>query len=155
MKVPDIAAGAIGAAIGGYVLIQGARMPPDIIMKIGPAFFPSMLAIGLIAFSAYLAIKGALSKESGGYEKIDFRSFGIWRAVISLGISAVYAVLVKPLGFIPTSMLFIAALMLLLGYRKILGIVLVSIGATAGVYLVFSVLLVISLPVGIMSIFGL
>ncbi len=154
MKVPDIAAGSIGAAIGAYVLIQGAKMPVDHIMKIGPSFFPSLLAILLIVFSAYLALKGALSKESGGYERIDFGSFGIWRAIIALALSAAYAFFLKRLGFIPTSILFIAAIMILLGNKKPLVIVLVSIGATAGVYLVFSILLVISLPAGIMSLVG-
>ena len=155
MKVPDIAGGAVGVAIGAYVIIQSAKMPPDHIMKIGPAFFPSILAIGLIVFSVYLAVAGALTKKEGGFERIDFRRFGIWRAVISLGISAVYAVALKPLGFIPASILFIAALMVLLGAKKPLVIVFVSIGATAGVYLVFSILLVISLPVGVMRVFGL
>jgi len=155
MKKPDIVAGAIGAAIGAYVLVEGAKMPPDHIMKIGPAFFPSMLSILLIAFSILLGVSGALSKEEGGFEKIDFRGFGIWRAVISLGISGAYALVLKSLGFIPASILFIAGLMVLLGSRKPLVIALVSLGSTAGVYLVFSTLLAISLPVGIMSVFGL
>ena len=154
MKKPDIVAGAIGVAIGSYVLVEGKKMPVDHIMKIGPSFFPSMLAVGLIGFSAFLAIRGAIAKESGDFDRIDFRSFGIWRALLSLLAAVVYSLLLKPLGFIPDTVLLVLGVMLLLGSRRPLDLVLAPLLCTLGVWLVFEQLLMISLPVGILSIFG-
>jgi putative tricarboxylic transport membrane protein len=154
VKKPDIAGGAVGAAIGVYILVEGAKMPPDHIMKLGPSFFPSILAILILGFSAWLIVMGFLSKKEGGFERINFRDSGIWRAILSLAAAMVYAFLLKPIGFIPDTILFVLALMLLLGSRKPLELTLVPILSTAGVWFVFERLLTISLPVGLMSVFG-
>ncbi len=154
MRVHDIAGGAAGVGIGVFVLVQGARMPPDHIMKIGPSFFPSLVAAVLIGFSALLALRGALSRKPGDFERLDFRSFGIWRALLALGAGAVYTALLRPVGFLPMTILFILALMLLLGARKPLTLVLVPLAATAGVWLVFERLLLITLPTGLLALLG-
>lgn len=154
MRIHDIAGGAVGAGIGLYALIQGAKMPPDHIMKIGPSFFPSLVAAVLIGFSALLALQGALSRKPGGFERVDFRSFGIWRALLSLGAAAAYTALLRPVGFLPMTVLFILALMLLLGARGPIGLVLVPLAATAGVWLVFEQVLLITLPVGLLGLLG-
>ncbi len=154
MKAPDIVAGTIGTALGSYVLIEGRKMPVDHIMKLGPSFFPSLLAVGLVGFSAFLAVRGALSKESGGFDRIDFRSFGIWRALLSLLAAVVYAILLKPLGFLPGTVLLVLGVMLLLGSRRPLDLVLAPLLSTLGVWLVFEQLLMISLPVGLLAVFG-
>jgi putative tricarboxylic transport membrane protein len=155
VKKPDIAGGMVGAAIGAYVLVEGAKMPPDLIMKLGPSFFPSILAILIIAFSASLIVMGFLSKKDGGFERIDFRKFNIWRAILCLAAAMLYAFLLKPFGFIPDTILFVLALMLVLGSRKPLELALAPLLSTAGVWFVFEKLLTISLPVGLMSVFGL
>lgn len=155
MKKPDIVGGAVGVAIGTYVLIEGAKMPPDVVMKIGPNFFPDILAILLIGFSVFLIIQGATSKKDGGFDRIDLRSPGFIRAALSLLVSCVYAFILKPVGFLPGTALFILALMLLLGSRKARDLALVPVLASVAVWLVFEKLLTISLPAGLMSLFGL
>ena len=154
MKKPDIVGGAVGVAFGTFILIEGAKMPPDVVMKIGPNFFPDMLAMVLIGFSTILIVKGALSKTDGGFDRIDFRSPGLFRAALSLFLSCVYAFILKPVGFIPGTVLFIFALMFLLGTRKKRDLALTPVLATIAVWLVFERLLTISLPVGLMSLFG-
>ncbi len=154
MRIHDIAGGAAGVGIGLYVLVQGAKMPPDHIMKIGPSFFPSLVAAVLIGFSALLALQGFLSRKPGGFEPLDFRSFGIWRALIALGAATVYTALLRPVGFLPMTVLFILSLMLLLGARRPLGLALVPLAATAGVWLVFERLLLITLPAGLLGLLG-
>lgn len=154
MRIHDIAGGAAGIGTGLYVLVQGAKMPPDHIMKIGPSFFPNFVATILIGFSVLLVFQGALSRKPGNFDRLDFRSFGLWRALIALGAGAVYTALLRPVGFLPMTILFILALMLLLGARKPLVLALVPLAATAGVWLVFERLLLISLPTGLLSLLG-
>ncbi len=154
MKKPDIAGGTVGVAFGTWILIEGAKMPPDVVMKIGPNFFPDALAMVLIGFSAILIVKGALSKTDGGFDRIDLRSPGFRRAALALLLSCAYAFILKPVGFIPGTVLFILSLMLLLGSRKARDLTLVPVLATAAVWFVFERLLTISLPVGLLSLFG-
>jgi len=155
MKKPDIVAGAVGAAFGTYILIEGAKMPPDVVMKIGPNFFRDILAIILIGFSVFLVIQGAISKKDGGFDRIDVRSPGFVRAALSLLVSCIYAFALKPVGFIPGTILFILALMLLLGSRSKRDLVLAPVLSTLAVWFVFEKLLTISLPTGLLSLFGL
>jgi putative tricarboxylic transport membrane protein len=154
MKAPDIVGGAIGMAIGSYVLIEGAKMPEDHIMKIGPSFFPNVLAIVLIGFSAFLILQGALSRKDGSFDSIDFRAAGVQRALLTLCTALGYAFFLKTVGFLPCTALFILILMLLLGSRKLLELILTPLIATTGVWFVFERLLMISLPAGLMSMIG-
>ena len=56
MKTADIFGGIIGILIGLFALWEGAKMPTDVVMKIGPSFFPNILAGCLILFSIVLLI---------------------------------------------------------------------------------------------------
>lgn len=44
MKKADIVGGLIGILIGLYAIWEGTKMPEDLVMKIGPSFFPNILA---------------------------------------------------------------------------------------------------------------
>lgn len=154
MRTANIAGGAVGAAIGTWVLIEAAKMPADHIMKIGPSYYPSLLAVALIGLSAALCVQGALGKKGGDFESIDFSSFGVYRALIALASALVYVFLMRPLGFLPATTLFVLALMLLLGSRKPLELILVPPLAALGVWLVFDRLLMITLPAGLLSYAG-
>lgn len=155
MKAHDITGGLAGIGISAYVLIRGAKMPEDHIMKLGPSFFPNLLAVVMIGFSAVLVLQGLFSKKPSDFDPVDFRSFGIWRALLALLAAVAYAFLLKPLGFIPVTTLFILSLMLLLGSRRPLDLALTPLLAALSVWFVFERLLAISLPVGLLSIFGL
>ena len=54
MKTADLIGGGSGIALGSYILYEGSKMPADLIMKIGPSYFPNVLAVGLIFFSLIL-----------------------------------------------------------------------------------------------------
>ncbi len=154
MRKADIAGGAVGAALGTWVLLEGAKMPTDHIMKIGPSYYPSLLAVALIGLSAALCVQGARGKKGGDFEPIDFSSFGIYRALIALAAALVYAFLMPPLGFLPATTLFVLGLMLLLGSRKPLELIIAPPLTALGVWLVFDRLLMITLPAGLLSYAG-
>jgi putative tricarboxylic transport membrane protein len=151
MKTADIIGGSLGIALGGYVLYEGAKMPLDLIMKIGPSYFPDALAIALIIFSAILIIYALLGRAKGEAEAISFRDKGIQRALVSLLIIVVYTALLLPVGYPIMTILLVAGTMVLLGKRDPKQIAYVSLSTTFVVWLIFAKLLMLSMPMGLLE----
>jgi putative tricarboxylic transport membrane protein len=151
VKLADIISGTIGVLIGAYVFIKCQSYPEDFVMKIGPAFFPEILAGGLIVFSALLILQALLGKSIGDFQKLSIREKGAQRVLLSLAVMIVYCAILKPVGFIIATIPFIMFFMFLLGNRKKLQFVWVPVAITLSVYLVFEKVLVLSLPSGLLS----
>jgi putative tricarboxylic transport membrane protein len=151
MKTADIIGGLIGMAIGLGAIWQGSTMPTDVVMKIGPSFFPGFLAGGLILFSALLLINALLGKSKGTVSALHLSDPGTRRGLIMLGAALVFCVLLEPLGFIPTSIVFLAFMIRVLGKRKPLPILLAPPLVTLAVWLVFEKVLMLSLPAGVLA----
>jgi putative tricarboxylic transport membrane protein len=157
MKRGDFVAGAIGVAIGGGALFMAADFPADVVMKIGPAFFPDMLAGLFLICSAALMVSAALAKTVPGVveDPPPVRGLslenGILRAVVTVIAVIAFVVALRPVGFLITSTVFLTAMMGLLGLRKPVLMVAVSLGITAGVYIIFEKLLGLTLPAGILE----
>lgn len=151
VKLADVISGMTGILIGAYVFIKCQSYPEDVVMKIGPAFFPEILAGGLIVFSALLILQALLGKSIGDFQKLSIREKGTQRVLLSLAVMIVYCAILKPVGFIIATIPFIMFFMFLLGNRKILQYVWVPVAITMAVYLVFEKLLVLSLPAGLLS----
>jgi putative tricarboxylic transport membrane protein len=150
VKRVDIISGIVGTLIGGYVLITCRSYPEDFVMKIGPAFFPEILAGGLILFSVLLMVQALLGKSIGDVERISIRQKGAQRVLIALAVMIVYCAVLKPVGFIIATIPFIMIFMFLLGNRKTVQYVWVPAAITLAVYLVFEKVLVLSLPAGLL-----
>jgi len=76
VKLADIISGIISGLIGVYVLITCSYYPEDLIMKIGPAFFPEILAWGLVVFSVLLILQAIAGKSLGEFEKLSIKRQG-------------------------------------------------------------------------------
>ena len=151
MKKADLVGGSAGIVLGAYVLYEGSRMPPDLIMKIGPSFFPDMMAAGLILFSSLLIVYALLGRAKGHAEAIDIRNRGIRRALVALLAIIAYAALLIPLGYPLSTPLLVGGVMVLLGKRAPLQVAAVSLGTTFCVWLIFAKLLKLSMPLGILD----
>lgn len=151
MKTADLIGGSGGVALGAYVLYEGSQMPPDLIMKIGPSFFPDMLAVGLIAFSLLLLVNALRGRTRGSAEPIRFDDPGIRRALVALVAVIVYAAALVPVGYPVVTPVLVAGLMILLGKRDPRQIALVSIATTVGVWFVFAKMLMLSMPMGLLE----
>ncbi|WP_157694181.1 tripartite tricarboxylate transporter TctB family protein [Hydrogenophaga crassostreae] len=151
MKVADIVGGLIGIFTGLWVLWTSSNMPADVVMKIGPGFFPSMLAGGLILFSGALLVKAIQGKSKGRLESRQWSDVGVRRGLITLCAAILFVAVMEPLGFIPTSIVFLTFMMWVLGKRNPLLIGLVPTLITAGVWLVFEKLLHLSMPPGVLD----
>lgn len=152
MKKPDIISGLIGILFGVYILVTAAGFPQDVVMRIGPAFFPMVLASLLICFSCLLLCFALLGKSKGTVEKFNFKDPGTQRAVIALLVTIIYSLLLNVLGFIVTTILYLFGLMFLLEKRDYLSMSLISVGVTLGVFIIFEKFLHISLPIGLLNI---
>ncbi len=151
MKVADIVGGLIGILIGLYVIWEGSHMPPDYIMKVGPSFFPNILAGLLMIFSAALIIFAIKGKSKGSVAPIRLSDKGTQRGLTTLAAAIVFCAVVEPLGFLPSSVVFLALMMLMMGNRKPLQVVVAPIVVTLAIWLIFEKLLNLSMPAGILA----
>jgi len=133
-----------------FVRTLGFRQFP--LVPIGPEFFPRHLAIGLFACSAILVIQSLLAKPKKEEKAPTLSPFdkGMRRLFAGIAIIIVYALLWEPVGFLIATPLAMAAMMLLLGYRRYVMIAIFSLGTTLIVFAAFSFFLNVFMPPGIL-----
>ena len=116
-------------------------MPFDV----GPRVFPILTCIVMILLSVIIIIK---ELYSGSSEKLNMINL---KTILCFGVLAAYVFLMPILGFILNSLWVLAVTMLMMGARKLLTIILFPICFTAAFYLIFSWLLHVPLPLGVLS----
>lgn len=151
MKRADIVGGCVGILIGAYALWVAQHMPPDVVMKIGPGFFPSILAGILILFSLILILNALLGRSRGEVAPLKLSDPGVRRGLITLAAAFVFCVVLKPLGFIPTSLLFLGVMAFVMGKRTPLALIAPPVIVTLSIWVVFEKLLQLSLPPGVLA----
>jgi len=124
--------------------LMDASLPP--FMKrnpVWPSTFPKVLAVMGMIVSLYVL----LGFEKGGEEKtpdIDYRrlwDYNLGQAVLLLGLMVLYALMLRPAGFLISTSVFLIAGSLILGERRYILLVIVAMIATGVVwYLVEGVL---------------
>ena len=157
MKRADFIIGCVGLALTLYIWITTSSFPEDQVVQVGPAFFPRMLAVGLGLTSLTLIIQAIMKvsanqKQDGEDAALSLRDPGIRRALIALGATIIYCLLLESVGFIPLSIVYLLLLMLLMKEKKYLQMCLTSVAVTGVLYAVFNMLLNITLPLG--SLYG-
>ena len=151
MKVADLVGGIVGVSLGLFAFWVSWNMPSDVVMKIGPGFFPSILSGLLVLFSGSLLVKAVLSRAQAPDETPQITSEGRWRGAVTLVATVVFVAVMESLGFIPTAISFLTLMMLVMGKRKPLAILVVPTLVTVGIWLVFEKLLHLSMPPGILE----
>ena len=151
MKKADIVGGLIGILIGLYALWEGSKMPEDVVMKIGPSFFPNILAALLILFSLVLIVNALRGKSKGEVAPLKLSDKGVQRGLITLVSAVLFCVVLDPLGFIPTAIIFLVFMMWVMGNRKPAMLAIAPPLVTLGIWLVFEKALNLSMPAGILA----
>lgn len=118
-----------------------------------PNVWPSVILALLMICVVFNIIK--IIRKNKGNPDFSMKSFlgsipGFLKSKLFLGILIVVVMsfLLEPLGFMVTCFLFLVLYGLLLGYRKILVLLLVSLLITFVLYICFGVLLSVNLPRG-------
>ena len=138
------------AAAGAAVLLDSRGYPPSLTEGApGPAFFPRLLAVLLVACAAWLAIRAwrgarerAADARAGASTRIQ--PLGVWIAVTWI---AVFLLAWPRLGTVLSVPLLVVGLMWLTGERSWRTLVSVPLAFAGFIYLVFMVLLGVPLPV--------
>ena len=73
------------------------------------------------------------------------------RGLITLAATLAYCILLKPLGFIPTSLAFMVFMMVTLGRRKPMALIAAPWVVTLSIWVVFEKILHLDLPPGVLA----
>lgn len=126
-------------------------------LVVSPRAFPTVVAclmlVVAIAIAVTEVIKIARAKgATEGTDDFDIERISSWRdAWVALGAYLVYVLVFPHLGFLVATVLFIIALSTYLAPKKWLRNTIVAVVFTAAIYALFTTLLSVRLPAGILS----
>jgi putative tricarboxylic transport membrane protein len=134
----------------GWLYTRLDEIPANPLVPIGPAFYPQLLLLVTFALSFVLVLQALIAR---GEKKARAR-FSQWlkdyqRPLLCFGVFSLYVLLLPKLGFLFSTILFVAGLQWLLGqprWRRLPGSLLVGIGTAVITYWVFEKYLYVFLP---------
>lgn len=114
----------------------------------GPGFLPFGLSILLILLSLGLIF----SRWERDAHPARFWPERTWlRPLLGVAILFFYAVVIETLGFPPTTFIFLVIWMLVIERLRWVTVILISLGTTAALYLIFGFFLEVPLPPGFLK----
>jgi putative tricarboxylic transport membrane protein len=142
--------GALGAyfALGAFNI----RLLPSY-SRIGPRFFPLLVAFGLLLCAVLLLFQALRGKAAplDASEDVDITAPTDWLAVMMLGAALLVDILlIERLGFVVASTLLFWGVAFAFGSRNYLRDAAIGLALSLAVYLAFTRLLDLSLPAGIL-----
>ena len=148
----DTVTGSVIIALACFVLAYSSTFPPAKGTDFGPSLFPRVVAVVLLFLGILVLVHvwraGARVQSSvtnGTGEEVTATPAGLRNVAVSIVIIAAYIALVDRLGFIPTTLVFLFALMKTYGLTTLRSIV-SSVVITGFVYVLFSIVLRTVLP---------
>jgi putative tricarboxylic transport membrane protein len=146
MKKADLFTGVVLLVLAGYVIYEAWLMPPSGTFGPGSGFFPFWLGIILAGLSLILIVGVALRPKDPN-DRSPFPARQALFAVIKvLGGLVIFTVLMETLGFITNTFVFVTYLMKVAQRERWWLTLLIAAATTACLYIVFQVLLGITLP---------
>lgn len=148
-RLPGVVVGVILLIIGIYMTAESFSFPDAIGRSDpGPAFIPLLIGIGLTVGSlVHLWQRPAPDSPNEAYP--DRSALLRITAVVTLIV--LYAVVLRELGFIATTIVFLAAALYLAHARRLLILLIVPVVTSVGLYLTFTELLNVSMPRGLLE----
>lgn len=129
----------------GAFFTMDQLLPPIMQQRpIWPSSFPKVLAVGAIILSASIVLgieKAPEKKEAADINLANLGEYKVGQALTLLGLMVAYALLLRPIGFLAATFLFLAVGSYILGERRYVMMAVVSAIAAGSVwYLVDAVL---------------
>jgi putative tricarboxylic transport membrane protein len=145
----DVISSVVLILVGLVVIVWSIRLQVGTLLRPMPGFFPFLVGFGIIVLSLILLVQGWLGRSKAP------KAYGRWqRPLIMVAGLAVYSVILDPLGYI-LSTIFIAAITLrILGVMSWKVISASSLVLSVSVYFLFTRLLGVELPAGVLSFLG-
>jgi putative tricarboxylic transport membrane protein len=153
MKNGDIIYSLIGMGLSLWLILESQKFAYTSKFGTGPGFFPFWLGIVLAAFSLFrfiLCFKEKYDAEEMKPRLPGLRSLG--RLGLIMLIMAVFALVVKSLGFILTVFFFVSTILFVLERDRLLKSIFYGVMFSAAVFLIFRYWLEVDLPTGLLGI---
>lgn len=132
----DFIGGVLAIALGLGALAEASGYPMGSLLRMGPGFFPCMIAAIIVVLGAVMianAIRGRLPAREPNVRL---------RSVVTIGVSiALFALLLERAGLVPATAVLVLGSTLAERQWRPLRAVLLALGMTAFVYVVFVVVL--------------
>jgi putative tricarboxylic transport membrane protein len=148
LRKPDFIWGILGVLLSLYVFWKASSFPDDSVLLLGPAFFPMLLAGGMLIVSLGMICLTVFTKYGEGYPEFKLTDAGTIRMLLTLISSVAYYFLMPMTGFILGSILYLVFLMKLLKVQGNVKVLLLSGVITMTIYGIFGWGLNIALPPG-------
>ncbi len=157
MKLNDAVWGALLLLLAAAILVHVQAFGKIPGQQYGPALFPGLVAVGLAVCAVLLIVRG-LAARAHGHERAEWVAFAAWTRshrhvlafALTLGVNVFYILVVDRLGFIPTGIVYLAALFAVFGVRPAL-ILPLAVVLTLAIHTAFYKLLRVPLPWGVLD----
>lgn len=145
MGKKDVCLGAVSLAFGIWMFVMAAQM------KSGPAFWPKIVAAGIIILGGIILVMGIIQvskeKKSGGQAAKKEKAKPQYGKVLAvIGVLAIYFFAFQTIGYTIPTFLMICATSFILGYRNWKVMIPTSLIVSVGLYLAFTKLFGINFP---------
>ena len=150
MRFNDSVIGLFAIIVGIVVFIHVQSFPAQADGRAGPALFPTVLSILFVVAGAVLVRDGRRSAAPLWQLLPDLDAKGISNILLTLGAIVFYILVSDKLGFLLSSFIVMATMMLMLKARAVIAMP-VAAGTTLCIYAMFNKLLLVPLPRGIFS----
>lgn len=140
-------------SVAAFILIPYQIETPKLfmgrsLMYMTPSLFPRLSIIALFILSLWYLTHSFRIKEKNLFREIGKKSY--IRVLVTFAVAVGYALLFEPLGFVLASALMVAILTVYYGNRNVVIILLVLAGAPLAIYFIFTTVLKVSLPGGLL-----
>lgn len=141
----DLAAGAAIVTAAGWFILQALGFEEADHTGVGPATFPMGIAILLALCGLLLAGRGVLAMRGGSLALPVEIGRPLW-VLAGVALVAVFPALMTTAGYYITTAVWLPAFLLVAGYRKPVGMALVTFGFLAFAKVAFEMILGVRLP---------
>jgi putative tricarboxylic transport membrane protein len=152
MRLSDTFAGLLIMLLGIAIVVHAMTFPPVPGQAIGPSAFPTMIGISLTVLGAILGYTGPRTRRASWVELEEWIRRP--RMVLNFGLVIAsllfYSFAVDRLGFFITAFVFLSALFVAFGVRRI-WIAPVALAATVVIHFGFYTVLRVPLPWGVLE----
>jgi uncharacterized membrane protein HdeD (DUF308 family) len=136
----DLIGGVLSIALGLFALMTASSYPLGSLLRMGPGFFPSTIAVLIILLG--LALIGAALRSRPNRSSINIR----FRSILTIGLGIVlFALLLERAGLIPATLALVLVSSLAEPRWRLRRAVLLALAMTALVYVIF--IIVLQIPV--------
>jgi hypothetical protein len=140
----DLIGGCLSVALGAFVLVAASNYPMGSLLRMGPGFFPCVIAVLIMLLGSALIVGGLRQNSCASSVRVQ------WRSILAIGSGiAFFALSLERTGLVPATLGLVLLSSLAEPRWRPRRVVVLAVAATALVYLLF--VTVLQIPVRAVS----